>query len=519
MPPTRFQAPSGTRDMYPQDLLRRRYIEKLWRDTAIRHGFEEIDGPTFEHADLYSVKSGEGILSELFQVFSGKDAGELDAIRAGKSAPYALRPEFTPTLARMYAAKAGSLPKPTKWFWMQNCYRAERQQRGRLREFGQWNCDILGSAGAESPEDQDSELIACLVNSLIAAGLGDTKRDDLGNVRVQLSDRRLVASVLLETGMPQGRIVEALGLLDRLEKLSPIEIDEISQRIGLNLESYEKRFHQVMDVFVDGDVVAFGAGWLKHPTDLLGDDGETSPDDLELDIRPLVQLVNGLESLNCRKACTLNPSIVRGLAYYTGTVFEVLADNERAIAGGGRYDNLIELFGGPPTPAVGFGMGDVVLSLVLQDRGLLPEGDALMDALSRPSASYRPDAFVLSAGQTPQDQETAAAQVRPLVARLRRGTESQAYLSRESRKPWDADRYAAASGGAPPLHARSSSKTTKNIGKLLQDAVAQKSKLAVIIESADEATIKDLRTNTQDAARTKLADLPRVIAARLAAAN
>src|SRR5678816_4242514 len=128
-----FQAPKGTRDMYPQDLLRRRYIEKMWRDTSIRHGFEEIDGPTFEYLELYTAKSGEGIVSEIFGVFSGKDEGELAAIRAGGAAPYALRPEFTPTLARMYAAKAGSLPKPCKWFWQQNCFRAERPQRGRLR--------------------------------------------------------------------------------------------------------------------------------------------------------------------------------------------------------------------------------------------------------------------------------------------------------------------------------------------------------------------------------------------------
>ncbi|MCP2732618.1 ATP phosphoribosyltransferase regulatory subunit, partial [Limnofasciculus baicalensis] len=213
--------------------------------------------------------------------------------------------------------------------------------------------------------------------------------------------------------------------------------------------------------------------------------------------------------------CDLDFSVVRGLAYYTDTVFEVLADGERAIAGGGRYDNLIELFGGPATPAVGFGMGDVVLSLVLQDRGLLPEGDALMDALSRPSASYRPDVFVIPAGQSPEEQEAAAKAVRPLVAKLRRGVESKAYQDNEKRKPWDADRYALASNGAPPLHARSSNKATKNIGKLLQDAAGQKAKLAVIVENAEEVTIKDLRTNQQDATRTKIAELGRVVAERL----
>jgi len=144
----KIQAPKGTRDFYPDDLLKRRYLERLWRDTSIRHGFEEIDGPAFEHADLYKVKSGEGILAEMFGVFSGKAAEDLDRVRQTGEAPFALRPEFTPTLARMYAARAGALPKPTKWFWMQNCFRAERPQRGRLREFGQWNCDVMAAMGA-----------------------------------------------------------------------------------------------------------------------------------------------------------------------------------------------------------------------------------------------------------------------------------------------------------------------------------------------------------------------------------
>ena len=128
-----FQSPTGTRDMYPADAAKRRFIMEAWRGVSVRHGFDEIDGPTFEHLDLYTVKSGEGIVSELF-AFQ----------RAGGEKDYALRPEFTPTLARMYAAKAGSLPKPTKWFMAGPFFRAERPQRGRLREFLQWNVDILG---------------------------------------------------------------------------------------------------------------------------------------------------------------------------------------------------------------------------------------------------------------------------------------------------------------------------------------------------------------------------------------
>src|SRR5436190_13533197 len=144
----KFQPPKGTRDFYPQDMAVRRYIEGVWRQVSINHGFDEIEGPTFEHLVLYTHKSGPGIVSELFQVFSGKDEEQIAAMKAGGQAPYALRPEFTPTLARMVAAKANSLPMPIKWFAIPSHFRAERPQRGRLREFGQWNVDFIGD---ESP--------------------------------------------------------------------------------------------------------------------------------------------------------------------------------------------------------------------------------------------------------------------------------------------------------------------------------------------------------------------------------
>lgn len=142
--PRSIGSPKGTRDFYPEDLLRRRYITEVWRAVSIRHGFEEIDGPTFEHSELYAVKSGEGILGELFQAFSGKAEDEREQVRETGNAPFALRPEFTPTLARMYAARAKQLPKPVRWFCVPNFFRAEKPQRGRLREFMQWNVDVIG---------------------------------------------------------------------------------------------------------------------------------------------------------------------------------------------------------------------------------------------------------------------------------------------------------------------------------------------------------------------------------------
>lgn len=178
-------------------------------------------------------------------------------------------------------------------------------------------------------------------------------------------------------------------------------------------------------------------------------------------------------------------SIVRGLAYYTGTVFELIAEGERAICGGGRYDNLIELFGGPATPAVGFGMGDVVLGLLLEEKGLIPQGPELAMAVSRRPASVRPDVFVVSA-----DDEVTDKIAERLVFLLRHGLESDAWRSREDRKPWHLDRYDPRCGGVRPLHARHTYKSTRNLKKLLADAEKQLAKFAAIIHGPDRVQLK-----------------------------
>jgi histidyl-tRNA synthetase len=433
-----IQAPKGTRDYYPADMLRRRYIEKAWRDVSVRHGFEEIDGPTFEATDLYTVKSGEGIVSEIFGVFSGKDEEQVRAAGTGH-APFALRPEFTPTLARMYAARAAQLPRPTKWFWQQNCFRAERPQRGRLREFLQWNLDFLGGADAVEPESShlvgDFEVLACCVALLESLGL--TSRD----LRIKISFRKAVAKELARRGVQEDKHAAAFELLDQLRKVTPQQFEDRVAELGLPRDS--------LNAFRDAKPIPMGDLLARPAND------------------PLNWLAAETQQWGIFEWCELDWSIARGLAYYTGMVFEVheASGAERAIAGGGRYDNLIELFGGPPTPAVGFGMGDVVLSLVLQDRGLMPEGKALLDRLSEPGASYRPDVFVISNG-TPE----ADTRLRPLVSALRRGR----------------------------LHARHTYKATKNIGKILKEASDAGARFAAIIESASEATLKDLDGGTQE---------------------
>lgn len=468
--PTRrtFQPPKGTRDFYPQDLLRRRYVEKAWRDASIRHGFEEIEGPTIEQADLYAVKSGEGILGEMFNVFSGKDPEEVAQVRESGRAPLALRPEFTPTLARMYAARARQLPAPTRWFTAGPYFRAEKPQRGRLREFCQWNCDVIGVASDDrepASARADVDAIAPLIDALRA--LGFTEDRGLGLV---VSDRACIAGILTgPLGLPHGRLDDALQLADQREKLGDAEFRARAGALGLSTEA------QAVFINLAHAGAPATTPWPVIESSFSALGGGRSREDREL-FAPLRELHEQITQAGLAQWVSFNLGLARGLAYYTGTVFELRVTGERAVCGGGRYDDLIELFGGPPTPAVGFGMGDVVLGNLLSDRGLMPEGPALLEALSAPPASLRPDVFVIA-----NEQEESQRAVRPLVARLRRGVESPGWLARPARKPWDRDRYA-----APPLHARLSSRATRNIGKLLQEASGQHARFAAIIESADD---------------------------------
>jgi len=417
-----FQAPRGTRDFYPIELARRRWIEEKWRRTAVRHGFEEIDGPTFEHLDLYTVKSGEGIVSELFSF-----------TRQGGDTRFALRPEFTPTLARLAAARANALPKPTKWFSVGPYFRAERPQRGRLREFLQWNVDVIGDDSAEA----DAELILCCIDLLRSVGLIET------DVRVKVSHRNIASTLLQSVGIPTEDHENWLPLLDRWSKISNEAFIEDAGKIGGSKQQALK----ILETFESElDSQGFTETWLENPN--------VTGVDLYVD-----SMLRSIQKAGEIEWVDIDRTIVRGLAYYTGTVFEVheATGAERAIAGGGRYDNLIELFDGPPTPAVGFAMGDVVLSLVLQDKGLMPTDEQIAQDLG-----LRPDVFVIPTADTEH-------LIKPLVARLRR----------------------------EGMHARHTYKSTRNVGKLLKEAGAANAKLAVILESAESATLKDLDSGEQ----------------------
>ena len=399
----KWQSPKGTRDFFPTDLATLRHIEKAWRIASINAGFDEIEGPSFEHLNLYTVKSGEGIVSELFSFR-----------RSGGDTDYALRPEFTPTLARMAAAKGRSLAIPTKWFGIPNHFRGERPQRGRLREFNCWNVDMLG---IDSPS-ADAEVIATAIRALTDLGL--TSKD----VVVRISHRKVVAKILLDSGLNEDQLPAALGLLDKRERMSSEIFAEKANEANI------------------------------EPSVFAPFDNKTGATHKDLTI-----LQAELEKWNISDWCTFDFSIVRGLAYYTGIVFEIheQGGNERAIAGGGRYDDLVEMFGGPSIPAVGFGMGDVVLSLVLQDKGLLGDGTDLLP---------KPDVFVISAGD---EGDSAMAHT---LSVLRRGN----------------------------LHARRSYKATKNVGKLLNEAAKSKARFALILGeelSRGEYIVKNLETKDQ----------------------
>jgi histidyl-tRNA synthetase len=315
----RFQALPGFRDFFPEDLAVRRWIESAWHRASRNAGFEEIDGPVLESLELFTAKSGPEIANQLYAF---TDKGE----RA-----VALRPEMTPTLARMVAARGAGLPKPIKWYCVPEFYRYEKMQRGRLRAFFQWNVDVIGSDEPAS----DAEAIAVALDSLRILGLS---KDD---VVVRLNDRRFVARVLGELGVGEGDAGEILGLVDKLERDRGAE-QRLDDKLGA------KRADTLRALCRDFPLAR-------------------APE--------LGAVIEAARELGV--TCDLQPDfhIVRGLAYYTGPVWEIFACGVelRAVAGGGRYDGLIAALGGPKLSALGFGMGDVVLGELLAERKLVPK--------------------------------------------------------------------------------------------------------------------------------------------------
>ncbi len=342
------------RDFYPEEMRQRLRIEDAWRTASLRAGFQEWDSPIMEYLDLYKRKSGEEIVGQLYTLH---DRGERDL---------AVRPEMTPSLARMVAARQGALPRPVKWFCIARMCRCERGQKGRLREFWQWNADVLGS---DSPS-ADAEIVAVALDGLRLLGLG------VGAVEVRWNSRTLMAALLGGLGLPPETHAGIYAVADKAAKLPPNVLAEQFAALGLSAEGLER----VRGLLACGSleaVEAFAAanGCTGH----------------EPALAHLRQTVAALDDLGFAGQSRFDIGIVRGLAYYTGPVFEIfdIKGEHRALAGGGRYDNLLAAMGGQAMPAAGFGMGDVVLANVLEEAGLLADQGPQLDCFVIPLAAER----------------------------------------------------------------------------------------------------------------------------------
>lgn len=341
-----FNSLPGFREFYPEECARRNYLFDAFRRVALRFGFKEYDAPVLEPLDLYIEKSGDEIVSQLFNF---TDRGDREV---------ALRPELTPSLARLVGAKASSLPMPVKWFNIGEHYRYERPQKGRLRAFYQFNGDILGESGTAA----DAELISLLVEILRALGL--TEKD----FRIRLSDRTLWFLFLEGLGFEEAKSLEILSILDKSEKISVEKTNALYQEI-LGAKAKEtalkiEKLRTIQDLeelrkFLDSE-----------------DLNTASKEKLDARLEDWTTLIGYLGGLGAKSFVQVDLGIVRGLAYYTGFVFEAF-ENEgqfRALAGGGRYNDLVAKLGGPELPAAGFAIGDVTLTDCLDRRNLLPRG-------------------------------------------------------------------------------------------------------------------------------------------------
>jgi histidyl-tRNA synthetase len=331
-----IQGPKGTRDFYPEDMSFLQHIFDSWHRSCRLYGFEQYEGPMFEHLDLYTQKSGAEIEKQLYS-FEDKGGRQI-----------ALRPELTPTLARMVAAQGTNLKRPVRWYSISRLFRYERMQKGRLREFIQLNMDILGVEDVSA----DAELIAAAVDMMRQFGFDDS------DFKARVSSRTLLEEMFLACGVGQDKLPTLYALLDKKGKIAPEEFErELSEAAG------------------GGEI----CGKVKALFNCAGiDDVEKFAASLGVNIGSIAQLkklFSLIDAYGLKDYVVFDIGIVRGLAYYTGIVFELfdVRGNLRAIAGGGRYDKLVGLYGGPPTPAVGFAAGDVVLGELIKAKSLTPK--------------------------------------------------------------------------------------------------------------------------------------------------
>jgi histidyl-tRNA synthetase len=320
-----IQAIKGTRDYYPEEMAVRNWLYQTARGVSEGFGYQEYEAPFLESIELYAAKSGEELVKEQSFVFPDR-GGDL----------ITLRPELTPSLARMIAQRQKQLLYPVRWWSWGPFWRYERPQKGRAREFFQWNIDLLG---VDSPE-ADAEMVAIAASFLRATGLTPQQ------VTILVNNRKLMDGEIRRLNIAAERRTEVFRLIDRRDKMSASEWRAYAKEVGLNEEQFE------------------------------GLKGVLANDDLWQKSEEMQRFFSAITALGVGDYVRYAPHIIRGLEYYTDTVFECWdADGEfRAILGGGRYDNLVGDVGGDPLPGMGFAMGDLVISLVLQKFNCLPEG-------------------------------------------------------------------------------------------------------------------------------------------------
>lgn len=321
----KIQTVKGTREFYPEEMALRNYLYSKVRAASQAFGYQEWDGPFIESIELYAAKSGEELVKK--QSFTFADRGG-DLVT--------LRPELTPSLARMIAAKQNELTFPVRWWSFGPFWRYEQPQKGRSREFFQWNIDMLG---VNSPE-ADAELIAVAATFLRSVKLGPER------AAIYVNNRRLMDSQFDALGIASEKRMDVSNMVDRRSKMDAVKWDAYVLESGIT------------NTQLDGLKAILGNFDLWKQSD------------------ELIRLFAALEALGVKEYVKFDPNIVRGLLYYTGTVFEAFDTSgsvKRSILGGGRYNNLLADVGGAPLPATGFAMGDVVIGIVLQEAGVLPE--------------------------------------------------------------------------------------------------------------------------------------------------
>ena len=319
-----IQPVRGTRDFYPEDMAFRQWLNNQIREASEQFGYQEFDGPFLERLELYAAKSGDELVKEQSYVFSDRSGSMI-----------ALRPELTPSLARMVAQRGKGLTLPLRWWSFGPFWRYERKQKGRSREFFQWNIDLIG---VDSPE-ADAELVAVAATLFRNVGLTPAM------IRIKVNNRRLAEKQLQNIGIQGDLLPKTFRLIDRQDRMTPEAWKSYALESGLS----EDQLSGLVKVLEDREA------WKSSPE--------------------MVLYFKAAEALGVEEYLDYDPTVIRGLDYYTGMVYEArdVKGNHRSILGGGRYDDLVSVVGGDLIPATGFAMGDIVFKLVLDENGIKPD--------------------------------------------------------------------------------------------------------------------------------------------------